>query len=249
MQTENPRMVRDRLARTKQWLFVNSRLVIGALLCANLGVAGLFLLSHKPRPSTQPVSADVLEGLEIVLLSELEVPADDVLEDRHLNEEVIPTGSVATPAPSARECRVWGPRATADEFSEVERQLAEEGGFPEIRATEVRASPVYLVYIDVLDSRTQARRIAQELKTINIDNLWMRRDSGVIVSVGVFSRRLLADRQLSRMQELGYEAKLEEMPRQQTVYKLYGYVKPDAPVYAQSSSSCDYDASFEVSAS
>ena len=249
MQTENPRMVRDRLARTKQWLFVNSRLVIGALLCANLGVAGLFLLSHKPRPSTQPVSADVLEGLEIILLSELEVPADDVLEDRHLNEEVIPTGSVATPAPSARECRVWGPRATADEFSEVERQLAEEGGFPEIRATEVRASPVYLVYIDVLDSRTQARRIAQELKTINIDNLWMRRDSGVIVSVGVFSRRLLADRQLSRMQELGYEAKLEEMPRQQTVYKLYGYVKPDAPVYAQSSSSCDYDASFEVSAS
>jgi hypothetical protein len=242
-------MVRDRLARTKQWLFVNSRIVIGALLCANLGVAGLFLLSHKPRPSTQPVSADVLEGLEIILLSELEVPADDVLEDRHLNEEVIPTGSVATPAPSARECRVWGPRATADEFSEVERQLAEEGGFPEIRATEVRASPVYLVYIDVLDSRTQARRIAQELKTINIDNLWMRRDSGVIVSVGVFSRRLLADRQLSRMQELGYEAKLEEMPRQQTVYKLYGYVKPDAPVYAQSSSSCDYDASFEVSAS
>jgi len=249
MQTENPHMVRDRLARTKQWLLVNSRIVIGALLCANLGVAGLFLLSHKPRPSTHPVSADVLEGLEIILLSELEVPADDVLEDRHLNEEVIPTGSVATPAPSARECRVWGPRATADEFSEVERQLAEEGGFPEIRATEVRASPVYLVYIDVLDSRTQARRIAQELKTINIDNLWMRRDSGVIVSVGVFSRRLLADRQLSRMQELGYEAKLEEMPRQQTVYKLYGYVKPDAPVYAQSSSSCDYDASFEVSAS
>jgi len=242
-------MVRDHSTRTKQWLLVNSRGVIGALLCANLGVAGLFLISHERQYSIQPVSADVLEGFEIILLSELEAPSDEVLEDMHLNKEAVPTVTVATPAPSARECRVWGPRATADEFSEVERQLAEEGGFPEIRATEVRASPVYLVYIDVLDSRTQARRIAQELKTINIDNLWMRRDSGVIVSVGVFSRRLLADRQLSRMQELGYEAKLEEMPRQQTVYKLYGYVKPDAPVYAESSTSCDYDASFEVSTS
>ena len=242
-------MVRDRSSRTKQWLLVNSRVVMGGLLCANLGVAGIFLISHEQQDSTQPVSAGVLEGLKIILLSELEVPSDEVLEDMHPNKEAMSTVTVVAPAPPARECRVWGPRATAGEFSEVERQLAEEGGFPEIRATEVRASPVYLVYIDVLDSRTQARRIAQELKTINIDNLWMRRDSGVIVSVGVFSRRLLADRQLSRMQELGYEAKLEEMPRQQTVYKLYGYVKPDTPVYAESSTSCDYDAGFEVSTS
>ena len=87
----------------------------------------------------------------------------------------------------------------------------------------------------------------QELKAVKVDNFRIQRDEGDIISVGVFSRRLLADRQLARVRELGYPADVQVMERSQTVYNLQAYVDRTSALYAQSSQDCTNSVSEQVS--
>lgn len=138
-----------------------------------------------------------------------------------------------------RECRVWGPEASAEAFAERVSRLRAEGGFPEVKATDIHASTDYLVVVGELGNRDNAKRVSQELNSLDIDNFLITQESGTLaISVGVFSRQILAQRQLQRMLDLGYSAQIDPLNRSQTVYNLTAHVATDNPLYETSISSC-----------
>ncbi len=139
----------------------------------------------------------------------------------------------------ARECRVWGPEQTPDAFAALQSELRAQGSFPEVKATDIQAAADYLVLVDKLGSRDNAKRVRQELNSMDIDTYMMTRDDGsMVISVGVFSRQGLARRQLQKVSDMGYSAQVEQLQRSQTVYNLSAHVAVDSPLYATSISSC-----------
>ena len=146
-----------------------------------------------------------------------------------------------------RECRVWGPQQQPQAFSTLSAELEQMGGFPEVVEVQVAAPPTYMVFVDVRDGSTQTRQVMQELRAVQIDNFRISREDGDIISVGVFSQLELAEKQLQKVAELGYDSDVETIQRNQTVYTLQGYVEPDTELYARSSHECDKNGSMQVS--
>ena len=213
---------------TRGWLLIYSRQVIWALVVLNVVVAGSFAYKssdHKTQ-SVALATAELSEESELVLLSEL-APVEQNAQSK------LPDSKAE--ADEVRSCRVWGPRNSAGDFYDLAQALKEVGGFPEVVAVEVEAAPTFMVYVD---GQSKARQIMQELKAIKVDNYRIQREEGDIISVGVFSRRPLAQRQLSRVRDLGYQADIEVMERSQTVFNLQAYVEPTSALYAKSSHDC-----------
>lgn len=215
---------------------IHSRSLLASLVAINLLLAGglsYFSQTNIVRegvPATPVAATD--DASDLILLSEAQVDTPEpVIEDD----------------PVTRECRVWGPRSEIGAFDDLTRILDRTGGFPEIVEVEIDAAPTYMVYVDVRDASVQARRVMQELKAVEIDNFRIRRDDGDIISVGVFSKLSLAEKQLQRVQELGYQTELETMERSQTVFTLHGYVDPSSSLYAESSHKCDNSENLQVS--
>ena len=144
-------------------------------------------------------------------------------------------------------CRVWGPQVEAVAFSELSRKLEITGGFPEVVEVQIAAPPSFMVFVDVREGSSQTRQVMQELTAVEIDNYRIARDEGDIVSVGVFSNRDLAEKQLQKVRELGYATNLETIERSQTVYTLHGYVENDSELFASSSHECGKEVGLEVS--
>lgn len=227
-----------------RWLMIYSRQVILGLFVLNVIVAGSFYyVDAEESRKTAVVVVDAPVGKsELLLLSEVSRPENGVGSMVAKGEPG--AGADAEPQAEAEEemaavavraCRVWGPRKSVEAFADLARALNEMGGFPEVVAVEVEAAPTYMVYVD---GQTRARQIMRELKAVKVDNFRIQRDEGDIISVGVFSRRLLADRQLARVRELGYPADVQVMERSQTVFNLQAYVDPTSALYAQSSRNC-----------
>jgi hypothetical protein len=153
---------------------------------------------------------------------------------------VAPAASLdAEPVAPVRECRVWGPAQSAEELAELGDRLAAQGGFPEIRESYVQSEPDYMVYVSKLGSRERAKMTAGELKSLDIDSYLINRDDqGPILSVGVFSQKVRAERQRERLQTLGYDVVLEVLERNQTVFELTAHVLVESPEYATSTSPC-----------
>lgn len=147
---------------------------------------------------------------------------------------------VAQQEPAAvKECRVWGPESDPSTFVPLQSELEQIGGFPELVETQIDSKPDYLVYVANLGSRDNAKRVATELRSQDIDSYLINRDDGSrILSVGVFSRKRLADRQLERVVSLGYAGQVDELPRAQTVYNLTAHVELDSQLYKTSTSAC-----------
>lgn len=232
-----------------RWLMIYSRQVILGLFLLNVIVAGLFSYvdAEDSGKAAVAVVAAVPEKSELLLLSEVAKPEHNLRSapkggsgPQAAGEEEAREEETA----AVRACRVWGPRKSAEAFAELAQALNEVGGFPEVVAVEVEAAPTYMVYVD---GQTRARQIMQELKAVKVDNFRIQRDEGDIISVGVFSRRLLADRQLARVRELGYPADVQVMERSQTVYNLQAYVDRTSALYAQSSQDCTNSVSEQVS--
>jgi sporulation related protein len=218
----------------EHWLLPRSRIVLTGLVCANVCLAFALIAFQEPRPNDQSAL----------------LPLDNQLK---LVEEAVPTpqgeaiasvpdlSQTSTPSvkSSAKECRSWGPESDPLEFQGLQAQLSDLGGFPEIVEMQVQGKPDYLVYVANLGSRDNARRVSAELLSQNIESYLINRDDGSrILSVGVFSRAQLAQRQLKRVSDLGYAGQLEELPRAQVVYNLTAHVALDSDLYKTSTSAC-----------
>lgn len=202
----------------EEWLLPRSRILLTGLIAANICLA-LALIAFQEETQAEQTALAPIES-EIQLLAE--VP------------EALP---VSKPVP--KECRVWGPEQSPTAFDALLAQLDAQGGFPEVKKTEVQGAPDYLVYIGELGSTENAKRVAKELTSLKMESYLMTREDGSpILSVGLFSRQRLATKQLNRVTTLGYAGFLEELPRAQTVYNLTAHVEADTELYKSSTSPC-----------
>lgn len=226
-----------RRARISAWLMINSRPLIATLLACNIFITGAYAYL---TPDGDPIAdaSGVRKNMEdrmtdILLLSE--VQTRNILSPARETEEV------------TRVCRVWGPRSTSKEFRGLLAELDSDGGFPEIKSIEVQAAPTFMVFVDARDRSSQTRQIMQELKAVDVDYFRIQRNDGDIISVGVFSRQELADRQRQKIANLGYLTVVEVLQRSQTVFVLQAYVDAESPHYALSSRPCPLDSGSQVS--
>ncbi len=210
-----------------QLFLPHSRYVLVSLLAVNLAV-GVYLVSREQAPQQIVAPLPAIEP-ELRL-----VDAYATVDEARAAQP-----AVLKQAEMARECRVWGPQPSPEAFTELAIKLRSSGGFPEIVSTKVRGRAEYLVYVDHLDSRDNAKRAAQELEALKIENYLMTQaDETPVVSVGVFSSEDRAQVHMQRVSDLGYEVVIEEMSRSQTIYNMTAHVFPDTQAYSSSISTC-----------
>ena len=63
-----------------------------------------------------------------------------------------------------------GPEQSPEAFDALLAELDAQGGFPEVKKTKVQGAPDYLVYIGELGSTENAKRVAQELTSLEIES-------------------------------------------------------------------------------
>ena len=258
-------IVPDRLYRRNtfsysQWLVRNSRVVFFSLVVANVlvGIAMVALRGETAAPVQVETPALVQGDVPLALLSERSIAAvtkselsvashvggivdapDATQGGNQPNSSEQETANRTTSGThSQKECRLFGPVAQAADLDGIAAELEQEGGFPQVVETQVSSAPDYMVYVDALGSPQNAARVSQELAGQKIDSYLVNRDDGPILSVGVFSKKSFADRQLTRLANLGYLTQMQELPRSQKVFQLQGYVAPGSALYAQSPGPC-----------
>ena len=220
----------DRLpyVRLEQWLLVRRREVLASLITVNL-LVGTWLLYDR-GPSDDPAEA-VVEPLNAPKL---------VIPHFARNPEVAePFTDDGTDNAQRKVCRIWGPEDDADSFTALLNRLKADGGLPEVVASEIQAEPDYLVAVVGFKAVEQAKRSARELGALKIESYLLQREGyPPALSVGVFSRKKLAQAQQDRIAALGYEVRIDPLARRQTVYNLWAHVSADSDVYATSVAPC-----------
>ena len=202
----------------EEWLLPRSRILLSGLIAANICVAFALIAFQEEPPVKQTALAPIESQIQLLA----EVPA-----------------ALPVDKPLPKECRVWGPEQSPSAFDDLLADLDAQGGFPEVKKTEVQGDPDFLVYIGELGSRENAKRVARELNSLDMESyLMIREDDTPILSVGLFSRQPLANKQLNRVTTLGYAGFIEELPRAQTVYSLTAHVQADSQLYKTSTSPC-----------
>ena len=131
-------------------------------------------------------------------------------------------------------CRVWGPAEASIEFDELVVALEAQGASSQIVSESVEVPSQYFVYHE----SEQAKSVSDQLTNIGVDNYVITRDTGTIVSAGVFSRFESAERQQNRLKELGFPAIIDIMYQRETIYHLHGFAEPGSTEYLTSNSDC-----------
>ena len=218
----------------EHWLLPRRHIVLTGLLCANVCLAFALIAFQDPRPNDQSPLLPLDNQLKLVEETLSTTQRETIASAQNQTQTAAPSAKA-----TAKECRLWGPVSDPLEFQVLQSQLSELGGFPEIVEMQVEGKPDYLVYVANLGSRDNARRVSAELLSQNIESYLINRDDGSrILSVGVFSRVQLAQRQLKRVSDLGYAGRMEELPRAQVVYNLTAHVALDSDLYKTSTSAC-----------
>ena len=218
----------------EHWLLPRRHIVLTGLLCTNVCLAFVLIALQDPRPNDQSPLMPLDNQLKLV---EEAVPSPQEESVASVPQQM--QAAASSVKSSVKECRSWGPESDPLEFQGLQSQLTDLGGFPEIVEMQVEGNPDYLVYVANLGSRDNAKRVSAELLSQNIESYLINRDDGSrILSVGVFSRSQLAQRQLQRVSDLGYAGQLEELPRAQVVYNLTAHVALDSDLYKTSTSAC-----------
>ena len=216
------------------WLWVGlavlgaANLVVGA---AWLGRDGLIAAGWLPEPA--PVRIDLpAQALPRVLDADSAV-AQSVTQ---------PAPPKPRPKPQAtprRTCVVLGPFDTREEATAIGERIVSGGGETAVvEETEV-GEPDYFVYVEPAASRAIAHRTWRELVAQGIDAFVIprgERENGV--SVGVFTRRELAEAQHDRVSELGFSVATRTVLRNHVRYRLRAWDAPDQAVAEMASSPC-----------
>jgi hypothetical protein len=172
-------------------------------------------------PPLRPQSPSI--GPSLRLLAEL--PA----EERELLIEPpteLPLADVVRRVEMA--CQSWGPFESRGELEPLASDIAASGGKTHVTESVIPGRSEYLVHIGAPGKAENANRVLDELKSQNIDSALIARGRFYnTLSVGVFSRRDRAQRQLRRVSKLGYDAGIEEISHSQNVFHLEARVFAD----------------------
>lgn len=215
------------------WLWVGlavlgaGNLLVGA---AWLGRDGLVAAGWLPEPA--PVRVDLpAQTLPPV------VDADSAVA--RSTTPAPPEPRPRAPAAQRRTCVALGPFDTLEEVTAIGERIISAGGETAVvEETEV-GEPDYFVYVEPAASRALAHRTWRELVAQGVDAFVIprgERENGV--SVGVFSRRELAEAQHDRVSELGFSVVTRTVLRSHVRYRLQAWNAPDEAVAEIASSPC-----------
>ena len=148
----------------------------------------------------------------------------------------------SSPQPQAAQrgtCVALGPFATRDEAMAIGDEIAAAGGGARLVEESEVGEPDYFVYVEPAASRALAHRTWRELVAQGVDAFVIprgERENGV--SVGVFSRRELAEAQHARVSELGFPVATRTVHRSHVTYLLHAWDAPDEAVAELASRPC-----------
>lgn len=175
--------------------------------------------------STEPAQAHSGEefAVSLQLVDELDEQNLTPRPSNNLGEATV-RDAVSTQL-NALVCRAWGPFSDLADLEPLQAQIADLGNAIEVRTSEIAGEPDYLVYIDTGNNLDNARRTLRELESQSVDAYIIAGGPYLnSVSVGVFSRSARAENQRKRVSALGYDSRVQELTRSQTIYHLIARV-------------------------
>lgn len=208
---------------------------LGLLLVANLLLFLLFL-PREPAPDAAEEDAPPLAD-DLKLIREIDPAQRHAMASQPAPSESRQLPQLVEPEP--RECRAWGPFTSLEALEAVSVRIRELGEILEIRPSEVRSAPDYLVYLDSDNNLDNARRLLKELESQSFDAYVIAGGEFVnMVSAGVFSSEERALRQVETLTDLGYAPAVEALERIQTVHHLIARVPAGFTVAGMASEPC-----------
>lgn len=190
------------------------RNIILLLLLANFGVWAFFSWVVSDAPVSESYS-----GPGITLLRELSpeerrsiASATGASEPDFVTPPNDPEARSANVVGAPGRCISIGPFAEADDADAAMETLLEAGIEPTRTTREAQVWDGYWVYVGEIESMDQAREIQAELAAIDLDDTLVlpNSESGILISLGVFSETVRAMNLAERVRELGFEATIAD---------------------------------------
>ena len=216
------------------WLWVGlavlgaANLVVGA---AWLGRDGLVAAGWLPKPAAERIDLPA-QTLPPV------VDADSPVA-QSTTPAAPPEPRPQPPTALRRTCVALGPFDTLEEATAIGERIVAAGGETTVVEEAEVGEPDFFVYVEPAASRALAHRTWRELVAQGIDAFVIprgERENGV--SVGVFSRRELAEAQHDRVSELGFSVITRTVLRSHVRYRLQAWDAPDEAVAEIASRPC-----------
>ncbi len=162
---------------------------------------------------TQPIAA----AEQLRLLDEGQVPAtsqSSTLVSENATETV--------EKPSGKLCYTLGPFKKKEDVQEVVQSFNNYNLQVRSRPSMEKEYLGMMVYIGGQQTRKQAREVAKSLAEQGVRDFMIVQDEGqpFALSLGVFGLKKNAERRMSRINELGYDARTEARYRDRTIYWL-----------------------------
>ena len=216
------------------WLWIG----LAALGAANLVVAaawlgrdGLVAVGWLPKPAAVRIDLPA-QTLPPV------VDADSAVA-QSTSPAAPPEPQSQPPAAQRRTCVALGPFDTFEEATAIGERMVSAGGETAVVEETVVGEPDYFVHVEPAASRALAHRTWRELVAQGIDAFVIprgERENGV--SVGVFSRRELAEAQRDRVSELGFSVAMRTVRRSHVAYRLQAWDAPPEAVAGLTTGPC-----------
>jgi hypothetical protein len=124
------------------------------------------------------------------------------------------------PAPAVAACTSVGPFRELSQVTSAAANLRADGYMPRQRAGEGEIWSGYWVYLERIASVAEAQTMIEHLHANEISDAYVipNSDSGILISLGVFSEIIRASRIRERVRELGYDATIADRVRRASVY-------------------------------
>jgi hypothetical protein len=179
------------------------------LLLVNLGVLAWFSWIEP-----EPVTGARYDGPSITLLRELDANATIITASQPATaavERPLPAGSPFVEPPVER-CLAIGPFTDPVDADSAFASLIAAGFAPNQSVVEEEVWDGYWVYISGIPSRDVAQEMLTVLGENGVEDAYFipNTDSGVLISLGVFSNITRAGAQAERVGRLGYEATIAD---------------------------------------
>ncbi len=194
------------------------RLLFLLLLALNLGAAAWLLFGRAPVESFPPASDPGVP--ELRLLSETRKAAH-------------PAAAATTAGPRERDaCTTLGPFTTAVDMRAAVQALSPRVARIQYREESSQRSHGYWVYLPAAASREAALDAARQLASKGIHDYYVvtAGDSQNTISLGLFNDQSNAQNRLAQLQQLGFQAKVEQRVDSEPAYWV-DYAVPEGAAF------------------
>jgi hypothetical protein len=184
------------------------------------GVERLVLLSERSVSAPEgPADAGATQAQRqaVVQKSAKAGEADGRPDSEQAETPVASTGAATGTEQAPRVCQTVGPLLKKAAAESAAALLDEQGFKPRVREGEVQEPAGYWVYMPSMKA-AEARRIVADLDANGMKDYFIGKQN--YISLGIFSDRDKARTRLERVNQIGYQAILDQRYRTRAVYWL-----------------------------